>query len=56
MSEEIIEQWKIVDKWWTDEKIEREYKVVVNETVWVRTRISDGEWSDWELRDKPKEV
>lgn len=49
MDENIIEEWMVVDRWWTDNPIKREYKVLVDETTWTRELIEEHSdtWSEW---------
>lgn len=47
MDDNVVEEWRVVDRWWTDNPTEREFKVLTDGTTWVRERISDTEWSNW---------
>lgn len=43
----IHEEWRIIDRWWTDEPIKREYRDVTRDgRRVVEFRVEDGEWQE----------
>lgn len=45
----VVEHWKVVDRWWTDTSVEKEYMAIADGTTWVRERIGEMAWTDWKI-------
>jgi hypothetical protein len=43
----VREEWRIVDRWWTDEPVDRRYFELVLETGENAVVYSDGETRSW---------
>ena len=43
----VREEWRVVDRWWTEEPVDRRYFDVVLETGRVAVVFHDGETGNW---------